>query len=530
MAIGWFDLSLVMLAAFTGTATIAVLWRLFDFYGDTKQAAAATDPKAIGFLLHDGLVVDLTPAGSLLMLRHCDGDPTAHDVLTALEHDFPNLTDMVDQLQPAADFTLRSSTNRQSTLTARNVRGRVQLQLTGETDIVVSSLVHEVNAHDQSELQTLRTVSNQSDQIMWQCGHDGQTLWGNQAYFDLADRLDPAELGSATLSSRNIFPALSENQNEDASHIRTSIRAPKTEVDQWFDIAIHRADDVISYFATDVSLLVQAQDSQRKFMQSLSQTFAQLSIGLAIFDRRRQLATFNPALLDMTSLNFEFMSARPTIDMFLDMLRERRILPEPKNYSNWRDQFLALEAAAKDGSYCEHWNLTDGQTFRVTGKPHPDGGFALLFEDISAEVSLTRRFRAEIETGQAVLDQMEPAIAVFSNAGTMVMINNTYADMWDADITRLTDTSGLRQEISKWQDRLTPTSASLNLRDAADQIGSRRPWSQTAVFDDGRMLRCSAKPISGGMTLVQFHPPSRQSTPSLQKVMSIDMALSRAKV
>lgn len=203
----------------------------------------------------------------------------------------------------------------------------------------------------------------------------------------------------------------------------------------WFDITTHKTDRGIFYYASNANHIVQAELAQRKFSQTLSQTFAQLSIGLAIFDRKRQLNTFNPALLDMTGLNFEFLSGRPTLDAILDRLRESRMLQEPKNYATWRERFTQMKEKAKTGTYSEHWNLPDGQTFCVTGQPHPDGAFALLFEDISAEISLTRRFRSEIEISQAVLDHFNEAVVVFSSAGNLVLANAAYADLWGTDLS-----------------------------------------------------------------------------------------------
>ena len=123
---------------------------------------------------------------------------------------------------------------------------------------------------------------------------------------------------------------------------------------------------------------------------------------------------FNPVLLDLTGMPAEALAIRPSIRTFLDGLRERGKLPEHRDYRSWREQVADLEAKAESGTYAETWTLTSGQTLRVTGRPHPDGAIAFLFEDISAEVTLTRRYRAEIETGRAVLDALPEAIAVFS--------------------------------------------------------------------------------------------------------------------
>jgi hypothetical protein len=72
---------------------------------------------------------------------------------------------------------------------------------------------------------------------------------------------------------------------------------------------------------------VRADQDRRGFVQTLGKTFSDLPIGLAILNKARQLAMFNPALLDMTELPVTFLSTRPTIDMVLDRLHELRVMP-----------------------------------------------------------------------------------------------------------------------------------------------------------------------------------------------------------
>jgi hypothetical protein len=191
----------------------------------------------------------------------------------------------------------------------------------------------------------------------------------------------------------------------------------------------------VFYAAANVDAPTKAERNLRDFTQTLTKTFAHLTIGLAIFDQKRRLILFNPALTDMTGLEPEILAARPTLVGFLDRLRERRIIPEPKDYASWRRKMAELEAAAVDGSYGETWSLPTGQTFRVTGRPHPDGAVIFLFEDISAEISLTRRFRAELEMGQAVIDSLEEAMAIFTASGTLAMTN---APTWNSGATTRT--------------------------------------------------------------------------------------------
>ena len=123
-------------------------------------------------------------------------------------------------------------------------------------------------------------------------------------------------------------------------------------------------------YAEDVNAVVNTEIAQRNFVKTLAKTFAQLSIGLAIFDRDRQLALFNPALIDLTALLADFLSARPNVLSFFDRLRDNQMMPEPKNYNSWRHQMADRIEAAADGRYQETRLLPSGSIYRVSGRPH----------------------------------------------------------------------------------------------------------------------------------------------------------------
>ncbi|NDW60289.1 diguanylate cyclase, partial [Yangia sp. PrR004] len=82
------------------------------------------------------------------------------------------------------------------------------------------------------------------------------------------------------------------------------------------------------------------------------------------------------------------------------------------------------------GRYQETWSLPSGSVYSVSGRPHPDGAIAFLFEDITAEITLTRQFRSELELGQSILDHIDDAFAVFGTDGSMVYSNTAYHTMW----------------------------------------------------------------------------------------------------
>jgi PAS domain-containing protein len=163
-----------------------------------------------------------------------------------------------------------------------------------------------------------------------------------------------------------------------------------------------------------------------------------------------------------------------------------------------------LEAAAVDGSYGETWSLPTGQTFRVTGRPHPDGAVIFLFEDISAEISLTRRFRAELEMGQAVIDSLEEAMAIFTASGTLAMTNAAYVALWGHDPDGELRDMSVNDATAVWLSRCAPSPAWGDFRDFARQGPARAEWGADVMMRDGRALACRFVPLAGGATLAAF--------------------------
>ena len=111
---------------------------------------------------------------------------------------------------------------------------------------------------------------------------------------------------------------------------------PAAEITQWYDVLSSCSQDIWTHYAIDVTDIVTAEIAQLKLVQTLTKTFAEMPVGLAIFDQQRRLVLFNPALTDLIS--FEFLSERPSLFEFFNRLWENRVVPEPKNSAAWRAQ------------------------------------------------------------------------------------------------------------------------------------------------------------------------------------------------
>lgn len=278
---------------------------------------------------------------------------------------------------------------------------------------------------------------------------------------------------------------------------------------QWFNITI-RGDIGC---AQPVDDLVRTEANLRDMVQAMAKTFAQLPTGLAVFDHTRHLQSFNPALADLTGLSPEFLSRRPSLVSILDKMRDRNMIPEPKDWKGWRQQLADMERAAASGQFEDTWALPGGQTYRISGRRHLDGGLALMIDDISTEIIRSRRYRADLELCQRVVDTMDEGIAVFAATGQLVMSNTAYAALWGHDPGEELAPLRFAQIAAHWRAMSAPSTLWTEAEEFSARLEERTPWQAEARLLDGRLITCRFAPLSDGATLVGFSPLLTETMP-----------------
>ncbi len=367
---------------------------------------------------------------------------------------------------------------------------------------------------DSRSLEMLHIAMQQAPYPVWHTDTKGTVCWCNAAYRTLCNKT----LGNIPDTIPTLFPPMVD-QPRKGKKSRSSIAVHGSDKRLWFDVSAVRHEAGYMCYAMDINAVVDAEIAQRNFVQTLAKTFAQLPIGLAIFDRNRQLALFNPALIDLTALAADFLSARPNLLSFFDRLRDNQMMPEPKNYDSWRQQMADLVEAAADGRYQETWSLPSGSVYSVSGRPHPDGAIAFLIEDITAEITLTRRFRSDLEMDQAILDRLDDAIAVFSQSGGLTFSNAAYRRMFSVDPDKSFAQMSILDATRTWQDHCQATPVLGEIRDFVASREGRADWQAQFLLKSGEAVDCSVFPILNGATMVSFNrvnpgvPPIAVATP-----------------
>lgn len=483
-----------------------VLLTLRDRIGQPAARAVAHDGDApIAILFENDRLVDATEPARRLLATGPRRLRSAQRLVAILTPYFPELDARLRDIGEGGTEMMRDGTTG-VTLTAGRFGGALRITLDNlpEHALPPETEPATLDALDR-ELDLLQDTLDKAPAMVWKEASDGSVRWANRAYFDTAESMvGGAEVHGWPLPKLFDRPELSDA--EQGSVIRVKLMSSDGQQTKHFDVLVEGGADLRTFYAIPADRLVQAETSLHDFVQTLSRTFADLPTGLAIFDRERRLALFNPALADLTALEPIFLATRPALSEFLDALRNRQRMPEPKNYKSWRDSIASLEQAAEDGNYQEDWSLPNGQTFRVTGQPHPNGGIAFLFEDITAEVSMTRSFRAELELSQSVLDAMDEALAVFSAKGALVLVNESYRRLWGNDpSTQLMDADA-EDVLLHWRSECmqSPNWGSLRGQILGETV--REATRLSFRLKSGRGLDCRTAPMPGYATLVGFAP------------------------
>lgn len=495
------------------TAVLVALAALLAVSALTLRSAASatsifTAQTAGTVLLFDGeTLVDATPPARAMIDSVVESGGPWFRTLIRLEPVFPGLTSRLEGLAREGRFVLcaHEEVSPPLALRAEHLGGLTRLTLLqGDgtapgTDAAAESVLLD-------ELGALRETLAQAPMPIWREAADGRVIWANGEYMRL--------LGELAEPGKELSWPLPALFGADTATGKTSARrrlALPSEV-RFYEVMAVPADRQQQFYAFPTDRLVQAETTLTEFKHTLTKTFAQLPIGLAVFDGSRVLQMFNPALIDLTGLPAETLVARPTLAAVLDAMRERSMIPEPRDYRSWRRQIVEMEEAAASGLFQDTWTLPKGQTYRITGRPHPNGALAFMIEDISTEMTRTRRFRAEIEAAQAVVDALPEAVAVFARDGRLVQANPAFHELWaTGGVLPFTDSTGA---LAHWREASAPGLLWSELAGSIGTFSPREGWSGETRLNDGRRIDCRVAPLPQGSTLVSFRfDPQRPDAP-----------------
>jgi PAS domain-containing protein len=485
--------AVAVIAAIVGLAILAAL-QTPQPKGRTHSIFRENEDETV-FLFDGEDLVDATPSALRLLAGSAFTDKPWYALLEKLSARFDNLETRLGEIAIAGSIVLQGTprADAQPVALRAELRGgltKITLAHPGRESGVHRGDMLTVHALD-SELVELRDAANVAPFPMWRILKSGEITWANEAYMKLLSRLPPVK-ASANWPLAQLFDISA--QKADVKGM--PLRRPGPAGDGWFDIAVCKTGEGTQCYALPADSAVLAEGTLEDFKQTLANTFAHLSTGLAVFDRRRKLQLFNPSLAKLIDVPLDVLLRRPTLFALLDAMRDRNMLPEPKDYKSWRHQMADVEETSLRGQYNEVWHLPNGQALRVVGSPYPNGALALMIDDITDQVVRDRLSRGELDLVLAVTDQITEAVIVFSPVGRVLFANAQYRRLWAADPAAGPGKGDFLDELELWRSQSLPSLVWSGV-EGAIATGSGRMENLRFTLRDGKPMSCRVIPIAG---------------------------------
>lgn len=488
-----------------------VIWLLF-YARDRRPSSEELSDGAV-LLIGDGMVKQMSETARSLL-----GDRENMPIIRVLD-DFlgseaSTARDAVNRLEMTGDpvdMIIRSADGAAFELIGTPAGAMIRLILRNAElmDVKLRDAERRVDAASRAlqdrkwEHETLSGLIGDAPLIAWHRTSDGRINWsgGSIAVRNATVLADRAVELIVARTKLNRQPVLAGQPQKSRIEI---VVDDTTETVSLHVVEIIRNDGSRIGFATDAGTAATAERTLTRFVQTMTETFAHLTVGLAIFDRNQTLALFNPALVQMWQVEPAWLARRPSLRDIIDELRATRRLPELQDFHKWRARLLDLFENTEAADYEELWHLADGSNIRVLARPHPHGSLAFIFDDVTERVRLEQRYRHSIDLRRATLDRLTEGIAVFGPNGLLQFVNQAFHEIWGTDSETVYAAMHARQLVTLCDSLSITDSVWQRLYGYITGEEGRQAWEAEMEMGSGRVLLARVAPLPDGSTMTVF--------------------------
>lgn len=153
------------------------------------------------------------------------------------------------------------------------------------------------------------------------------------------------------------------------------------------------------------------------------------SSAIVIFDTDSRLKFYNASYAKLWQINEKYLTKSPQYSEILEILREKRMLPEQIDFKAFRERQLSLFKNLIKAEE-DFYHLPDGRTLRVISIPHAFGGILFAYEDISDKLAIEASYNTLTAVQKETLDNLKEGIVVVSQSGKIQLYNPVYNKIW----------------------------------------------------------------------------------------------------
>ena len=257
-------------------------------------------------------------------------------------------------------------------------------------------------------------------------------------------------------------------------------------------------------FAQDQTPVEELEAQIESQMAVQREVLEHLSTAIAIFSTDTKLAFHNTAFARLWRLDGEWLAGQPGYGEILDLLRDRRLLPEVVEYRAHKDDELRLFTSLIDPVETL-LHLPDGRTLRRVVSAHPRGGLILTYEDVTDTLALERSFKTLMAVQRETLDHLHEGLTVVGGDGRIKLFNPAFARMWGLERDFLLTEPRGTELVERLRGHFRSDDGWARVRDVLRALFvERRAAGDLVERGDGTILECASVPLPDGATLLTW--------------------------
>lgn len=328
----------------------------------------------------------------------------------------------------------------------------------------VSYEFNQINRLEEEKLQEAERIRQFEDLInnipypVWLRDENLNLRLVNKKYLDYVDCKNKDEIVSKGIEINNAngesisknLALMAHTSNKAKTHAASVIKNGERRFMEVIESPFHYAQN-LNLICTagaliDITELDELKRNLKRHQNAQLEILGTLDTAFAVFDEKYKLSFYNEAFAGLWKLENIWLEQQPTYSMFLDVIREKRLLPEVPDYIAFKNEeqkdFSTIIEPKKDFLY-----LPDGRTFRRVRAPYPVGGLVFAFEDVSDNLATTRAYNSLLSVQQETLDNLFDAVLVFASNGRLKLYNQAYLKLWASDPAFLDKEPGIPEII-----------------------------------------------------------------------------------
>lgn len=254
----------------------------------------------------------------------------------------------------------------------------------------------------------------------------------------------------------------------------------------------------------DISELDELKRNLKIHQNAHLEIMGKLGTAFAVFSQEMRLAFYNHAFAQLWGLENSWLEQQPNYSAFMDILREKRMLPEVPDYiayKNSEQQDFSTIIETKE----DMMHLPNGQTIRRVRIPHPMGGLVFAFEDVSDKLATRRAYNSLLAIQRESLENLFDAVIIFGPDGRLNFYNQSYLKLWDADGNLLDKEPSISELVETQRDFFTKVEDWKSLK--ADIINHLISFTTRTFIlnrDDKEQVEVMSRNLSDGSIMVTY--------------------------